>query len=198
MKITSILILKDTEDGEPVLLASATDLSSFGYFQRGTVKEMIWFVSRTIARRTPPGRRQSVEHEEYLVHCYNRNNLVGMVFASAAYPTRSAFSVINKVLDDYVAAKGDSWMQATADDREQHAFLEDAIAKFQDPVEADKLMKIQKELDETKFILHKTIDSVLERGEKLDTLVEKSNDLSMASQLFYQQAKKNNQCCKMV
>ncbi|CAI5533826.1 unnamed protein product [Closterium sp. Naga37s-1] len=159
---------------------------------------MIWFVSRTIARRTPPGRRQSVEHEEYLVHCYNRNNLVGMVFASAAYPTRSAFSVINKVLDDYVAAKGDSWMQATADDREQHAFLEDAIAKFQDPVEADKLMKIQKELDETKFILHKTIDSVLERGEKLDTLVEKSNDLSMASQLFYQQAKKNNQCCKMV
>ncbi|CAI7834703.1 unnamed protein product [Closterium sp. NIES-53] len=163
MKITSILILKDTEDGEPVLLASATDLSSFGYFQRGTVKEMIWFVSRTIARRTPPGRRQSVEHEEYLVHCYNRNNLVGMVFANAAYPTRSAFSVINK-----------------------------------DPVEADKLMKIQKELDETKFILHKTIDSVLERGEKLDTLVEKSNDLSMASQLFYQQAKKNNQCCKMV
>ncbi|CAI7901461.1 unnamed protein product [Closterium sp. NIES-54] len=141
MKITSILILKDTEDGEPVLLASATDLSSFGYFQRGTVKEMIWFVSRTIARRTPPGRRQSVEHEEYLVHCYNRNNLVGMVFANAAYPTRSAFSVINK---------------------------------------------------------HKTIDSVLERGEKLDTLVEKSNDLSMASQLFYQQAKKNNQCCKMV
>ncbi|GJP37165.1 hypothetical protein CLOM_g21602 [Closterium sp. NIES-68] len=198
MKITSILILKDVEGSEPVLLASATDLSSFGYFQRGTVKEMIWFVSRTIARRTPPGRRQSVEHEEYLVHCYNRNNLVGMVFANAAYPTRSAFSVINKVLDDYVAAKGDSWMQATVDDREQHAFLEEAIAKFQDPVEADKLMKIQKELDETKFILHKTIDSVLERGEKLDTLVEKSNDLSMASQLFYQQAKKNNQCCKLV
>eukprot|EP00475_Leptophrys_vorax_P044086 TRINITY_DN8703_c0_g1_i1.p1 TRINITY_DN8703_c0_g1~~TRINITY_DN8703_c0_g1_i1.p1 ORF type:complete len:198 (-),score=32.43 TRINITY_DN8703_c0_g1_i1:214-807(-) len=197
MKITAILILKDAEGIEPVLLASALDLSSFGYFQRGTVKEMIWFVSRTIAKRTPPGRRQSVEHEEYLVHCYNRNNLVGMVFANAAYPTRSAFSVINKVLDDY-SAKGNDWMRATVDDREPDPSLEEALAKFQDPVEADKLMKIQKELDETKIILHKTIDSVLERGEKLDTLVEKSNDLSMASQLFYQQAKKNNQCCKLV
>ena len=30
---------------------------------------------------------------------------------------------------------------------------------------------------------HKTIDSVMERGEKLDSLVDKSNDLSMASQV---------------
>lgn len=30
---------------------------------------------------------------------------------------------------------------------------------------------------------HKTIDSVLERGEKLDSLVEKSSDLSAASQV---------------
>jgi hypothetical protein len=34
------------------------------------------------------------------------------------------------------------------------------------------------------FLQHKTIDSVLERGEKLDSLVEKSSDLSMASQVF--------------
>ena len=34
-----------------------------------------------------------------------------------------------------------------------------------------------------KLMQHKTIDSVLERGEKLDTLVEKSSDLSAASQV---------------
>lgn len=33
---------------------------------------------------------------------------------------------------------------------------------------------------------HKTIDSVLARGEKLDTLVAKSSDLSMASQVCLQ------------
>lgn len=67
----------------------------------------------------------------------------------------------------------------------------------QDPVAADKLTKIQKDLDETKVILHQTIDSVLRRGEKLDTLVDKSSDLSLASQMFYKQARKTNSCCRM-
>ena len=39
---------------------------------------------------------------------------------------------------------------------------------LQDPAQADKLAKIQRDLDETKIILHKTIESVLDRGEKLD------------------------------
>lgn len=41
----------------------------------------------------------------------------------------------------------------------------------------------------------KTIDSVLERGVKLDNLVERSNDLSAQSKMFYKQAKKTNSCC---
>ena len=96
---------------------------------------------------------------------------------------------------------------------------------MQDHTQADKLSKIQKDLDETKIILHQvcvvvvvwggglqyctatlvrsclspasqTIDSVLRRGEKLDALVDKSNDLSLASQMFYKQARKTNSCCQ--
>jgi len=37
---------------------------------------------------------------------------------------------------------------------------------------------------------HKTIESVLERGEKLDNLVERSNALSAQSKMFYKTAKK--------
>lgn len=48
-------------------------------------------------------------------------------------------------------------------------------------------MKIQKELDETKIVLHKTIESVLERGETVDSLVEKSDGLSAQSKMFYKQ-----------
>lgn len=35
------------------------------------------------------------------------------------------------------------------------------------------------------LLQHKTIDSVLERGERLDSLVEKSSDLSAASQVIH-------------
>ena len=69
------------------------------------------------------------------------------------------------------------------------------MQKYQDPSEADKVTKIQRDLDETTQILHKTIDGVLERGVKLDGLVEKSNDLSAQSKMFYKQAKKTNGCC---
>jgi synaptobrevin family protein YKT6 len=56
-------------------------------------------------------------------------------------------------------------------------------------------MRVQQELDETKVVLHKTIESVLERGEKLDSLVDKSEALSSSSKMFYKQAKKTNSCC---
>lgn len=64
MKITSLLVLKCNPEGsDPVILANATDVSHFGYFQRPSVREFIVFVARTVAKRTPPGQRQSVEHE---------------------------------------------------------------------------------------------------------------------------------------
>ncbi|KAK8654853.1 hypothetical protein V6N13_107449 [Hibiscus sabdariffa] len=65
MKITSLLVLKcHTEGSDPIILANASDVSHFGYFQRSSIREFIVFVSRTVAKRTPPGQRQSVQHEE--------------------------------------------------------------------------------------------------------------------------------------
>ena len=50
-------------------------------------------------------------------------------------------------------------------------------------------MKLQQELDDTKIILNKTIDSVLARGEKLENLVERSDALNASSKRFYKTAK---------
>ena len=66
---------------------------------------------------------------------------------------------------------------------------------LQDPNTADSMTKVQNELDETKIILHNTIAAVLDRGEKLDDLVAKSEGLSMQSKTFYKTAKKTNSCC---
>ena len=63
--------------------------------------------------------------------------------------------------------------------------LKEYLSKYQDPQQADSIMKIQKELDETKIVLHKTIESVLQRGEKIDDLVAKSDGLSSQSKMFY-------------
>ena len=59
--------------------------------------------------------------------------------------------------------------------------------KYQDWTKVDNLSQIQKDLDETKITIHKTIDSVLARGEKIDDLVAKSDGLSAQSKMFYTQ-----------
>ncbi|KAI3790367.1 hypothetical protein L2E82_03353 [Cichorium intybus] len=94
---------------------------------------------------------------EYKVHSYNRNGLCMLGFMDDHYPGRSAFSVL---IDEYQKKHGSSWKNIQADVTYQWPYLNDALTRFQ----------------------HKTIDSVLERGEKLDSLVEKSFDLSAASQ----------------
>eukprot|EP00545_Synedropsis_sp_CCMP1620_P010350 CAMPEP_0119030082 /NCGR_PEP_ID=MMETSP1176-20130426/40846_1 /TAXON_ID=265551 /ORGANISM="Synedropsis recta cf, Strain CCMP1620" /LENGTH=178 /DNA_ID=CAMNT_0006986447 /DNA_START=649 /DNA_END=1185 /DNA_ORIENTATION=+ len=174
----------------------ASDLASFGFFQRQSVKEMLTFLTKTFMKRTEPGQRQSVSHEGYVVHCYVRSDgLGGTVTTDTDYPARVAFVLLGQLLEEFSAENGDSWK--TVDTPESIAFppIEEYLVKYQDPAAADKVTKIQKDLDETTQILHKTIDSVLERGVKLDSLVERSNDLSSQSKLFYKSAKKTNACC---
>ena len=59
----------------------------------------------------------------------------------------------------------------------------------------DAMANIQTALDETKIILHNTMESVLKGGDKLCDFIEKSDFLSMLLKAFYWTAKKTNQCC---
>lgn len=206
MKLIAIaLFAHKGPDAPPVALGMAADLSQFGYFQRASVREMLLFTSRTIAQRTAPGQRQTVRQEDYYCHVHARaSGLAAVAVCDRDYPPTAAFSVAARAMDDYAAVQpgggaGEPWRAAAADDvNAAAAVLEPALQKYQDPVAADKLTRIQRDLDETKVVLHQTIDSVLRRGEKLDSLVDKSADLSLASQMFYKQARKTNSCCKMM
>jgi synaptobrevin len=87
-------------------------------------------------------------------------------------------------LDEFIAQNPkSSW--ATGTPTIAMPELKEYLTKYQDPHQADSIMRIQKELDETKIVLHKTIESVLQRGEKLDDLVAKSDGLSSQSKMFY-------------
>jgi len=95
-----------------------------------------------------------------------------------------------------VAEGGEGWKRIDTDQEGLQAWLQSILNEFQDPKTADKLLKIQDTLDDIKEIMHKNIEEVLKRGETIDGLVAKSQDLSESSKIFYKQAKKQNQCCK--
>jgi synaptobrevin homolog YKT6 len=75
-------------------------------------------------------------------------------------------------------------------------YIQADILHYQDPRKADKLTAIQTQLDEVKDVMHTNIEQLMQRGETLDSLMAKSDDLGSASVQFYKQAKKANSCCK--
>ncbi|CAH1181048.1 unnamed protein product [Phyllotreta striolata] len=177
-------------------LKSAFDLQSFSFFQRGSVQEFMSFFCKTIVERTIPSSRQSVKEGEYMCHVYVRHdNLAGVVISDHEYPSRVSHTLITKILDEF-AAKIPAVNWPTLQERDvTFPQLNTYLTKYQNPKEADAMTKIQEDLDETKIILHNTIQAVLERGEKLDDLVNKSEGLSIQSKAFYKTARKTNSCC---
>ncbi|XP_028128282.1 synaptobrevin homolog YKT6 [Diabrotica virgifera virgifera] len=177
-------------------LKSAFELQSFSFFQRGSIQEFMSFFCKTIVERTIPASRQSVKEGEYLCHVYVRaDNLAGVIITDHEYPSRVSHTLITKILDEF-GAKIPAANWPSLEERDvPFPQLNTYLAKYQNPREADAITKIQEDLDETKIILHNTIQAVLERGEKLDDLVSKSEGLSIQSKAFYKTARKTNSCC---
>ncbi|CAG8675805.1 21162_t:CDS:2 [Cetraspora pellucida] len=181
MKIYSITVFSKEEE-EAVNLAGEYDLSGFGFFQRGSAQEFMKFFSKTVAERTKPGQRLSVEE----------NSLAGIIICDNEYPQRVAFSLLGRVLDEFlIKFARNTWKPQTISYPELKTYL----IKYQDPKEADQIIKVQEQLDETKLVMNKTIEGLLQRGEKLDDLIDRSQEISFQSKAFYKQAKKTNSCC---
>ncbi|XP_050296367.1 synaptobrevin homolog YKT6 [Anthonomus grandis grandis] len=177
-------------------LKSAFDLQSFSYFQRGSVQEFMLFCAKTIVERTLPASRQSVKEGDYFCHVYVRaDNLAGVVISDHEYPSRVSHTLLTKTLDEFAekipAANWPNLQERDVAFPQLNVYL----AKYQNPREADVLTKIQAELDETVIIMHDNMTAVLNRGEKLDDLVSKSENLSIQSKAFYKTARKTNACC---
>jgi len=199
MKVLMICLFRARGDLTPVRLAAVQDLSGFNYFTRKTIGEHLVFATRLVAQKTRGGDRQSVGMHDnpFLCHCYGRaDDLVGVVVSDKEYPQRVAFSLINRTMASFEKEAGAAWNQIDVDQDVEPEFMKTDLVAFQDPQNADKLSKIQKDLDEIKDIMHKNIDELVKRGETLDSLMEKSEDLSATSVQFYKKAKKQNQCCK--
>ncbi|XP_057606365.1 synaptobrevin homolog YKT6-like [Hippopotamus amphibius kiboko] len=198
MKLYSLSVLYKG-DTKTVLLKAAYDVSSFSFFQRSSVQEFMTFTSQLIAERSSKGSRASVKEQEYLCHVYVRNDsLAGVVIADSEYPSRVAFTLLEKVLDEFSKEVHRIDWPVGSPDTIRYAGLDSHLSRHQNPREADPTTKVQAELDETKIILHDTMESLLERGEKLDDLVSKSEVLGIPSKTFYKTARKQNACCAIV
>ncbi|KAI9017761.1 Longin-like domain-containing protein [Gaertneriomyces semiglobifer] len=197
--MVKVFCMAVAEKGDPVrILASEQDLSSFSFFQRGSITEFINFFTKTVVQRTQAGQRSKIEENNFLAHIHTLpSGLATILITSPDYPTRTAFSLLNKLSDEF-REKFPQTSWATLNPvvaSTKWPELKLHLTSSQDPASADPFMRVQRELDETKIVMYNTMESLLARGEKLDDLVAKSEELSSTSKTFYKTAKKTNSCC---
>lgn len=117
---------------EPACLGLAAELSSFGYFQRASVKEMLSFLSKTIVQRTAAGQRQTVKQEDYFCHVHVKDGgIAGVAVTDRDYPTIAAFSVVGKAVEEYLQLGDESWRTQTEDGTQALAVVEAAVTRYQ-------------------------------------------------------------------
>jgi synaptobrevin family protein YKT6 len=172
------------------------DVSNFNYFLQGTVSEYLKFTSRTIAESTKPNTKTTVvlNEEKFKINmcgysfftstgstgCTGGAGGIGcVVIASEDYPSSLVYRLMLK--------------EIRRDSRDSDKIN---IKEWQLVPSIDKITKVQQEIAETKEIMYKNLESIIARGETLDSLVAKSKDLSINAKAFYHKAKKTNQCCK--
>lgn len=114
-------------------------------------------------RRTNPGSKCTVTLEQDIgkCHCWTTaDGISATAITDPEYPERAAFILLNNLLLDfreYFAADPSVYQEAVVDmtgGKLPYPNLTDFLKKWQDPHEADKLMKVEKELFEVKEIMH--------------------------------------------
>src|SRR5256714_5740171 len=138
------------------------------YFSYG---EFMTLFAKTVAERTRPGVRQGIEEKSYTFHAYGSSaSVCGIIISDAEYPTLVAHQLLSKIVDEFTTQNPRSsytGMNERVTSRPMPS-LKQYIVKYQDPAQPDSIMRVQRELDETKIVLHKTIEKILERAAILD------------------------------
>ncbi|TGZ58248.1 hypothetical protein CRM22_009724 [Opisthorchis felineus] len=192
MKLFSLQILFKTGD-QCKLLQASHELSTFRYFHRSSVKEFMVFTGKLVGEKTERCQRGLVKEQEYICHVFVRHdNLCGVLIADQEYPQRVAQTLLTKATEDFAAEYPSNTWAMMAEESAGCKKIDEYLQRYQNPVEADGLMRLHNELDETKVILHNTLESLLARGEKLDDLVQRSEDLSVQSKMFYTTTARQN------
>ena len=87
-----------------------------------------------------------------------RLHIAAVIITDQEYPVRPAFSLLTKLLDDFTAKVPQSSYGNPA--AISFPDINTYIQKYQDPRQADTIMKVQQELDETKIVLVSVLDLI--------------------------------------
>lgn len=195
-----ISVIKNGEE-----LAAVSAVSFFSLFQKSKITEIMRFISKTISDRCETERRSSIADGDFVVHVYKHNfaqlmkenvppDICCVIITDVQYPKEVAHRLIDKICQFGGNGRFKDGMATVEEKDECVRFLADIIKKYQKP-SADTMYKMKQDVEETKHILCQAVEKLLQRGEKLEDLIDRTEYLSQNSKTLLKRARKGSRVC---
>ena len=123
-------------------------------------------------------------------HLLSSGGLFFLCLADKSVKLRIAYSFLGETESAFLDAYGDNWKTANAYSLTTfNKRMKACMKKWNDP-NVDKISRIQSQVEDVKGVMQNNISKVLERGEKLEVLVDRTQNLAQSAQQFHKRAKK--------
>lgn len=134
------------------------------------------------------GEALSYVYDALFVHCYSANGVVFAVMSRDDLSRKRAQEFLTKFSElyrnrDLIDAPSDSSGKSTNTFTTQVKAL---CVQFEEP---DSVGLLKSDLDSVKQLMNANIEKVLERGERMDVLMDRTESLTLQSQQFRQTAR---------
>lgn len=176
-----LISLSLTEPDTLKILKEEYNLRAFNFLARGHIKDALRTITLKITQSLETNQLQEITQEVqgkvYKFYMKVDDGLVCMGCIQEEYPIDLIDSVLDKVKD---------------------SDLKSLMNEYKDPKKFNTTEKIAKELEDTKVILTRTLESVMLRGEKLGELTDSAQKLEIKSKKLFEKAKDQNKCCRFL
>ena len=125
-------------------------------------------------------------HGEYLIYYISERGIVYLAIAQQDIPQENAFNFLEDVKEKFQRYFGDRARSALANqfDGEFGDVLKGRMLR----ANPSKVEVLNKDMEEVKVIMVQNIDAALQRGERMDVLLDKTDDLQTNAGTFKRQA----------
>jgi len=150
--------------------------------------EEVRLTSKKICQNIDSGNNQikAFSSKGYVYNVVVSDNVCYIAVSTETFPRRLSFSFLESVRDEYsYKYKVQQSLRSEFVD-----FLEGEMRFFSDNPEADKIRGLKEKVDEVKAVMLENIDKVLQRGEKLEDIDRKAEELNKQTEVFVKKSKR--------
>eukprot|EP00511_Aplanochytrium_stocchinoi_P004016 CAMPEP_0204833980 /NCGR_PEP_ID=MMETSP1346-20131115/18455_1 /ASSEMBLY_ACC=CAM_ASM_000771 /TAXON_ID=215587 /ORGANISM="Aplanochytrium stocchinoi, Strain GSBS06" /LENGTH=201 /DNA_ID=CAMNT_0051966947 /DNA_START=179 /DNA_END=781 /DNA_ORIENTATION=- len=151
-------------------------------------------VTRVLLAKIPAqDGKMSYVYDNHVFHYIVEDEMTYLCLADEDFKRRIPFLFLEDIKERFKTSYGSEQMQAAiafAMNNDFSDVLQKQMEFYNENPNADKLNRVRNQIDDVKGVMVENIEKVLQRGEKIELLVDKTDRMQQAAFKFEKSAKK--------